>query len=316
MNKALELTPYIFKYLKFMKFIESCSEHTLKAYSVDLFQAYNLHEKIRQGLEQEVFSENSKKTNSSVNSKSENLLPLDSEELLKQTKISLNRWAELSLSSRNRKIATLKSFFNWLYAESLVDENLSHRLISPKVPKKIPHYLSVDEALACLQSLTEEQLSLKVLFLLLYGCGLRVSEACHLEWKNIDFSQGQILVRGKVNKERLLSAPYLTFQNLKDLKKTKSGDYVFGSKPLSSRTAYDLIRSLGAQAQLLKPLHPHALRHSFATHMLSSGSNLRTLQKILGHESLQATEKYTHLGIDQLARTIEAAHPLTKRKLS
>jgi site-specific recombinase XerD len=84
---------------------------------------------------------------------------------------------------------------------------------------------------------------------------------------------------------------------------------------LHTRIGYQMIRALGALAQLMNPLHPHALRHSFATHLLTSGANLRTLQTLLGHESLQATEKYTHLGVDHLARLIEQTHPLVKLKL-
>ena len=98
-------------------------------------------------------------------------------------------------------------------------------------------------------------------------------------------------------------------------KKSFNNEYVFGETALNPRTAYEMIRQSGARAGLLQPLHPHALRHSFATHLLSSGANLRTLQELLGHESLTATEKYTHLGIDQLARTMERVHPLGNNKL-
>jgi len=113
--------------------------------------------------------------------------------------------------------------------------------------------------------------------------------------------------------------PDLGIEILKKLKKLTDDDFVFGIEPLNPRVAYEWVRTRGAKAMLMKPLHPHALRHSFATHLLSSGANLRTLQELLGHESLQATEKYTHLGIDQLARTMEMHHPLNmteKRKKS
>ncbi|MNT36365.1 Tyrosine recombinase XerD [compost metagenome] len=104
----------------------------------------------------------------------------------------------------------------------------------------------------------------------------------------------------------------MVFELLQIWKKQNDDDgaFVFGNEALNPRTAYEIIRQSGLRAGLLQPLHPHALRHSFATHLLSSGANLRTLQELLGHESLQATEKYTHLGIDQLARTMENIHPL------
>jgi integrase/recombinase XerC/integrase/recombinase XerD len=94
----------------------------------------------------------------------------------------------------------------------------------------------------------------------------------------------------------------------------RQGQYVFGEKPMDTRTGYEIIRQCGARAGLLKPLNPHALRHSFATHMLSSGTNLRVLQELLGHESLTATQKYLHLSMDSLARTMEKNHPLGKQK--
>ena len=98
-------------------------------------------------------------------------------------------------------------------------------------------------------------------------------------------------------------------------KSNEESVYVFGSLPLHTRIGYEMIRQLGALAQLMNPLHPHALRHSFATHLLTSGANLRVLQTLLGHESLQATEKYTHLSVDHLARLIDQTHPLMKMKL-
>ena len=90
----------------------------------------------------------------------------------------------------------------------------------------------------------------------------------------------------------------------------RQGDYIFGSQPLNPRTAYNIVKEWGQKAGLNKPLHPHALRHSFATHLLSDGSDLRSLQKLLGHSSLSSTEQYTHLSLSQLANTLEGHHPL------
>ncbi|MNL38041.1 Tyrosine recombinase XerD [compost metagenome] len=196
----------------------------------------------------------------------------------------------------------------------MLEKDLSIQVICPKVPKKLPHFLSVDEALAVLKSFDEAKESLlkeKTLFLLLYGGGLRVSEACELQWSQVQMSQRVLRVIGKGSKERVVSLPPLAMDALKEWQKqTPFAKYVFGEKALNSRTAYEMVRQSGIRAGLLKPLHPHALRHSFATHLLTSGANLRTLQELLGHESLTATEKYTHLGIDQLARTMEKLHPL------
>lgn len=293
--KDLNLPDSISKYLKYMDFVKSSSPLTLKAYSKDLEQAFGSGDQA--GAPPKV-SEG---------------------ELLNLAREALNGWAQLSLSSRNRKTATLKSFFGWAYQEELTERDLSTLIICPKVPKKLPHFLSVDEALAVLHSYTREEdshnkLRDKALFLVLYGGGLRVSEACNLKWTDVHFSTRSLRLKGKGGKERLVILPSLAIEVLQKLRKDSGEEFVFGDEALSPRVAYEWVRQRGAKAQLMKPLHPHALRHSFATHLLSSGANLRTLQELLGHESLQATEKYTHLGVDQLARTLETHHPLSATK--
>lgn len=292
MADDFKLTSNILKYLNFMENIKSASPLTLKHYALDLKQAFEYEN-----------PSNEKKSYSEA-------------EVLATSRQAFNRWAGLSLASRNRKAATLKSFFSWAFDEGLTVRDLSLQITCPRVPKKIPHFLSVDECLAILHSLDKDNAPLrdKVLFCLLYGGGLRVSEACNLRWKDVQFEQRTLRVLGKGSKERLIGIPRLCLDVLRKWKKESAfNDFVFGEVALNPRTAYDIIRSLGRNAGLLKPLHPHALRHSFATHLLSSGANLRTLQELLGHESLQATEKYTHLGIDQLARTMESLHPLGKK---
>lgn len=278
-----------------MDFVKSSSPLTLKAYRKDLEQAFGNADKI------------------------EAIKSLTESEVLGLARGALNVWASLSLSSRNRKTATLKSFFGWAYQEQLTERDLSTLIICPKVPKKLPHFLSVDEALAVLHSYDREpesntKLRDKAMFLVLYGGGLRVSEACNLKWTDVHFSTRTLRLTGKGGKERLVILPSLAIEVLQKLRKDSTDDFVFGIEALNPRVAYEWVRQRGAKAQLMKPLHPHALRHSFATHLLSSGANLRTLQELLGHESLQATEKYTHLGVDQLARTLETHHPLSTQK--
>ena len=289
----LDLQNSALKYLKYMEFVKSSSPLTLRAYRTDLEQAFG--QNIDSGTS---FSE---------------------PEILNLIRKALHSWAPLSLASRNRKAATLKSFFGWVYQERLSERDLSSQIVCPKVPKKLPHFLSVDEALAVLSSFEANSQSLhslreKTLFLLLYGGGLRISEACQLRWKDVHFQTRSLRLIGKGRKERVVILPGMAIGVLKYLQDLQREEFVFGgTQALSPRVAYDWIRTRGAKALLMKPLHPHALRHSFATHLLSSGANLRTLQELLGHESLQATEKYTHLGVDQLARTLEKFHPLSKK---
>lgn len=297
----LQLGIIIDNYLKYLENIKSASPLTLKAYKADLQQAFD--NKLK-----EVYKY---------------------DELYTVVRPRLNIWGHLSLASRNRKIATLKSFFSWLYEQNLTETDYSHRLVCPKVPKKIPHFISVDEVITVLNYLQkalpeatdspqkQRLLQQKTLFLLLYGGGLRISEACNLKWKHFSAREQRLLVTGKGNKERYSILPSFCITHMIEMKKHSHGNdsSIVGEKALNPRTAYQLIRDLGAAAGLMNPLHPHALRHSYATHLLASGTNLRTLQKLLGHESLQATEKYTHLSVDHLARLIDQTHPLVKLKL-
>lgn len=274
------------KYLKYLENIKSASPHTLRGYRLDLEKTFqHVHDKV---------SEN---------------------EILRELRRHQSSWRELSVATRNRKAASLKSFLNWLHETNVLTKELAPQIICPKVPQKVPHFLSVDEAVAVLKSypsdLQHSELVDKVLFCLMYGAGLRVSEACGLRWKNINWERQQILLTRKGNKEQWIPAPNLIFSILKKLKEVNVHEiYVFGSKPLNTRTAYGIVRKRGVLAGLLKPLHPHALRHSFATHLLSSGADLRSLQELLGHSSLAATQKYTHISTHELARTLESHHPL------
>jgi len=294
-SAVLSLRPYILKFLDSLENVESYSAHTLRSYRIDLAQAFGV-----------------------LTAPDPEILPidlnaLDDSELLGFCRTALSAWAASGLSpaARNRKAACLKSFLNWLFEKELIKRDLALQIHMPKVPHRLPHHLSVDEVTALLRVLGEgdgsEARYDEALVLLLYGGGLRVSEACGLRWSAVDFSARVLRVLGKGSKERLVALPDRVLKCLSKLPRT--GDYVFGSEPLSTRRAYDRVRAAGARAALLQPLHPHALRHSFATHLLTSGANLRTLQELLGHSTLQATQRYTHIGIDQLANTLEKFHP-------
>lgn len=287
------------KYLKFMENVKSSSPHTLRAYKNDLAEIFN-----------------------------ESSPPKATEEELKKYLLShLSIWKDKKLSTRNRKIGTLKSFMSYLFEEKLTSFNIAESLPSPKVPKKIPHFLSFDEVVSCLQyfknQLDNKQNSAveieklnnqKLLFLLLYGGGLRISEACQLKWTEVNLLQKSLRIHGKGNKERIVILPDMVIEELKEYKShLQVESFVFGEQPLNTRVGFEWIRQTGIKAGLIKHLHPHALRHSYATHLLTSGANLRVIQTLLGHESLVATEKYTHLSLNQLYHVMENHHPLGKK---
>ena len=283
-------------FLHFITHTKKLSNHSLKAYKTDLQEFFNF--KIL-SLKQKVF-----------------ITVQDKKALEREIKtlIETNTKKQLKLanSTKSRKLAVVRSFIKWLAEKNYIEEDFRFLFKSPKNSYRVPSFLSVDEIFSILEMFKKEKIKAvdKTLFFLLYGGGLRVSEACRLKNKDINWLNGTLQITGKGNKQRLVSLPEQAFKQLESLK--SNADFLFGRAPLSERKAYDMIRAIGQKTGLLKPLRPHALRHSFATHMLLGGSNLRILQKLLGHNSLTATQKYTHLDLAHLSKTLESFHPLSE----
>ena len=304
--------------MKYKEFTENISFNTKKSYCIDLRQLLEFFT-----LKNPSFlSENQKKVYLDLNQKAVSGLKISGlssvstvqmESLLKQAvKYSLKKWSKLSPASRNRKYACLKSFLKWLFVKGWIKNDLQSRLSLPKIPYVLPNYLSVDEASALIKNIqknmkTDQEKQDFILILLLYGAGLRVSEACHLKWSAVNLSKGVLRIKGKGNKERISILPKMALDQLKKQKNQKGK--VFG-KDLSPRKAYNRVSYWGRRTGLSKPLSPHTLRHSFATHLLNSGSDLRSVQELLGHSSLSATQKYTHLSLSHLSRVLESRSPL------
>jgi integrase/recombinase XerC/integrase/recombinase XerD len=295
------------KYLKYLSLQKTSSEHTSISYANDLGQFLS-----GTGVQKILYTSSTLGGSFQIqwkkNSAGESSEP--EKEILNCIRESQIAWKNLAASTRGRKTACVRGFVKWLFAEKILADDLSSRLVSPKVSQKLPHFLSVDEAMALIKALPEGPP--RALVLLLYGGGLRVSEACGLRWKDLVADSRSLRVKGKGAKERVVALPDLVWSSLKDLE--KKSEFVFG-EALSNRKAYEWVRQAGRTARLLKPLHPHALRHSYATHLLTSGADLRVLQELLGHRSLAATQKYTHLSLDHLARSMEKHHPLSASKL-
>ncbi len=301
------------KYLKYLKFSKSFSLLTLKSYKTDLFQFFG--QKVAK-------MPDSKLKNSAVLKKIENN-KLDKESQKQLEKLlksrmnnSLSGWSSWSPSTRNRKVASLKSFFKWLYLEGFIQTDMNAKIKSPKVPSRIPHFLSVDEVNTLIQTCETQQKketsSTKdlTLILMLYGGGLRVSEACSAKWNHLNFADQTLKIKGKGSKERVIVLPQKVLKHLKRIQ--KKGGNIFGN--LKQRQAYEIVRKWGARAGLSKPISPHVLRHSYATHLLDSGSDLRVLQDLLGHRSLSATQKYTQIHLSKLSKILRSSHPLSKKK--
>lgn len=304
----MKLLSSIAKYLNYLKNHKGSGVNTLRAYHEDLRQSV--------GIEKEKFI---KLQGSEVLESQLFDFEMTEEDLKFRLKRAPMLWSKLSSATRNRKIATIKSFCNFLEQENLTSTHLLPFLISPKRASKIPHHISADEAEGLIQFLILDNsthgLRVLTLILLLYSGGLRVSEACQLKWQDVEYTQSRLRILGKGDKWRLVTLPQSCIEFIN--KNKSAGTYVLGlvgDLPLSTRKAYDLVKIAGIGAGLQKSLHPHALRHSYATHLLKSGANLRILQDLLGHSSLGTTQRYLHLDLDHLSRTMQTYHPLGRIK--
>lgn len=226
--------------------------------------------------------------------------------------------------SQARSISGLKAFYKYLMIEKAIDSNPTTLLESPKIGRKLPEVLSIPEIESMINaidlSLSEGHRN-KAILEVMYGCGLRVSETVNLLISQLFFNEGYIRVIGKGDKERLIpigntaqNAITLYLEGTRTNQKSKKGmeDHLFlnrrGSK-LSREMIFMIIKNLTEIAQIKKNISPHTLRHSFATHLIEGGADLRAVQEMLGHASITTTEIYTHLDREYIKSTIALHHP-------
>ncbi len=230
----------------------------------------------------------------------------------------------MSASSQARILSGIKTFFHFLVLEGLLSDNPTTLLESPKLSRKLPDTLSIHEINSLIDAIDlskPEGMRNKAILEMLYGCGLRVSEVVDLKISNLFLDIELVKILGKGNKERLVpigseAAKFLQIW-LREVRvhlKIKPGqeDWVFlnnrGSS-LSRVMVFLIIKGLATKIGLKKTISPHTFRHSFATHLLEGGADLRAVQEMLGHESITTTEIYTHLDHDYLKSTILQYHP-------
>lgn len=224
-------------------------------------------------------------------------------------------------SSIARKLSALRTFFKYLQANKIITKNPLAGLKNPRQEKRQPETLNVDETFSLLdQQKRGEPLFLRDIALaeLLYGSGLRISEAVGLNVNDADCERNYIKVLGKGDKERLAPLSDSSREALSAWlsvrgKIAEAGEkalFVGGrGKRLNRREGFRIIEKLCRSAGLKKVVSPHALRHSFASHLLSAGADMRTIQELLGHSRLSTTERYTHIAMDDLLKVYDSAHP-------
>jgi integrase/recombinase XerC len=233
-----------------------------------------------------------------------------------------------------RKLASVRAFFRLLERRGTVRNNPASLLDLPKVRPKLPKFLSAEAAEQVVtapqeQSGANEAASVRdrAMLELLYGSGLRVSELVGLDVDDVALEAGEVRVLGKGNKERIVPATRHAIEAMQEYlaRRSELRDPKRGLHPtalflgrrgtrLGARRVQTLVGRYGALGAARADLHPHALRHSCATHMLEGGADLRAIQELLGHSSLSTTQRYTHLSLDQLLSVYDRAHPLARRR--
>jgi len=228
-------------------------------------------------------------------------------------------------SSIARKLASLRSFFKFLDKRGIIKTNPMDVIFIPKQEKYIPTFLTVDEINRLLESPDTSQISGlrdQAILEVLYSSGLRLAELTHMDVDSIDFSLGVVRVLGKGDKERIVPIGEVAMAALKRYmerreelirKKTALGERAlflnYRGKRLSERSVHKIVRKYAHRCGLLRNISPHSLRHTFATHLLDGGADLRSVQELLGHISLSTTQRYTHISMDRLMEVYDKTHP-------
>jgi len=296
-------------FIKYLREQKVYSRHTVRNYHVDLRQ-FSEFLITRKALEE------GKNTDLEV----ESIDPLSIREYLGSLHGRLRR------STIARKLSAVRSFFVFLERNGLSKGNPAVDIATPKLEKYLPSYLSVDDVFRLLERPEQAKpLGLRDLAILevLYSCGIRASELEALNLSNIDFDERLVKVIGKGNKERIVPIGRQALQAVRNyLEATqylreKTGPHSldaplfinFRGGRLSARSIGRIIKRYAIESGLTSEISPHSMRHTFATHLLDGGADLRSVQELLGHKSLSTTQKYTHVSLDRLMEVYDKAHP-------
>lgn len=227
----------------------------------------------------------------------------------------------LAKSSLARKLSTLRAYYIFLKKNGICAESPLRDIGNPKQVKARPKMINVDQAYALLDQERTGFAGLRdqALFELLYGSGLRISEALGVRIEDLNLDEGWVRVHGKGSKERispLTAACVKSLRQYLEIRGVREEKQLFlteKGKPLGRRTASRLLEKASLEAGIVQHISPHYLRHSFASHLLSSGADLRSVQELLGHSRISTTQRYTHLSMDQLLAVYDSAHPRSKK---
>lgn len=234
----------------------------------------------------------------------------------------LSERADVSKRSQARALSAFKSFFGYLVMDGVIEASPCDRVDAPKIGRYLPAVLSVkevDEIMDSVDLSTPQGLRDRAILEVLYGCGLRVSEACGLRISQIYAKDGFVRIVGKGDKERLVPIGEMALAAIDAYLPVRpepadyeSSDFLFlnrRGRPLSRVSVFTMIKEQAAAAGIHKEISPHTFRHSFATHLIENGADLRVVQEMLGHENIMTTEIYTHIDSSTWQRNILEHHP-------
>ncbi len=288
---------YIREFLRFMELEKSASKHTLRAYRKDLEEFFSF---VKTPVKE-----------------------IEINHIRGFIAYRLN--SGCSKTTVSRQLATLRSFFRFLHREGYVDFNPAKLIQNPKTDRRLPRFLTVDEVF----SLVEKPEGFgflpvrnRAILELIYSAGLRVSEVSGLSVDDVNLRDGYVKVKGKRRKERIVPIGSKAIDALKryvierKLLKKKTEAFFINRKggALSERSIRKIVVKYAKEAGIGGRIGPHTLRHTFATHLLQGGADLRIIQELLGHSSLSSTQVYTHLDITHLMDIYDKSHPLAKKK--
>ncbi|MGA1796861.1 MAG: site-specific tyrosine recombinase/integron integrase [bacterium] len=298
----MDSTEAIGRFLRYMEIEKGASPHTVKGYGDDLRQWAGYMAK-RMGKEPpETFAIDMVK-------------PDDISRFVAY--LFLQRRSKTTIA---RKVSTLRSFFKYLLSHGMVEADPVQDVSAPKLVPKIPGFLTIDEVIALIDAPgVDDSMNLRdrAMLELFYATGIRVGELVALNEGMLDVHKGAIKIRGKGNKERLVLFGSRANEAIEAYLCSKPAPRT-GERPLfqnrhggrlSSRSVHRIVRKYGERIMLRRGVTPHTIRHTFATHLLESGADLRVIQELLGHSSLSTTQKYTHINVDQLMSAYDRAHP-------
>lgn len=291
------MNKYISQFITYLKAEEGLSPHTIRAYSTDLHEFFAFLDKKPKSIDN-----------------------IDIRSFL----ASLHH-RKLKKSSISRKLATIRAFFKYLHREGYVKKNPAKLVSSPRIPVNLPRFLDIDDTFSLMDSPKGETFKPardRAILELLYSSGLRVSELTSLDISDLDMTESLIRVTGKGRKERIIPVGSKAMDAIRNYLperisiKKKSSALILNNRGgrLTQRSVRRILVQYSRMINLKSDLSPHTLRHTFATHLLHEGADLRAIQELLGHASLSTTQKYTHVDIGHLTEVYDKAHPMAKKK--